>query len=254
MERFISESITIWKITEQNLQLTCNNGALKMKVAISWSGGIESALACHKVIEEGHDVKYLVAFVAETWPANCHPVEIMELQSKSIGIPLLKLPVKEPFDQTYREAIKKLVEMGIEGIVTGDIYVVDDLHGRWMDRVTEGLGIKVIMPLWEQNTTEVLNDEVQTGFRSVFTCLGKQWFTKEWLGRELNKASAKDLIELSKTNGVDPCGENGEFHSMTIDGPTFKEVIEISMFTKHEHNDRLYIKISEFCLKPKTGN
>ena len=176
-----------------------------MKVAISWSGGIESALSLHKAIKEGYDVEYLVAFVAETWPANCHPLKIMELQSKSIGIPLLKLPVKEPFDKTYREAVKKLVEMGIKGIVTGDIYVVDDLHGRWMDRVTEGLDIKVIMPLWEQNTTKVLDDEVSTGFRSVFTCLGKQWFTEEWLGRELNVNSAKDLLALSEKNGVDPC-------------------------------------------------
>jgi diphthine-ammonia ligase len=148
-----------------------------MKVAISWSGGIESALSCYKAIKEGHDVEYLVAFVADTWPSFSHPLPIMELQAKSMGIPLLKLNVKEPFEQTYREAIKTLVDKGIEGIVTGDIYVVDDLHGRWMDKVTEGLDISVIMPLWEQDTTKVLEEEVSTGFRSVFTSLGEEWFT-----------------------------------------------------------------------------
>ncbi|TET27042.1 MAG: diphthine--ammonia ligase [Candidatus Bathyarchaeum sp.] len=223
-----------------------------MKVAISWSGGIESALACHKVMKEGYNVAYLVVFVADTWPSFCHPLPIMELQAKALGIPLLKLRVKEPYEKSYREAISKLIEKGIEGIVTGDIYVVDDLHGRWMDKVTEGLDISVIMPLWDQDTRKVLDEEVSAGFRSIFTCLGGQWFTEEWLGRELNKTSVNDLKALAKETGMDPCGENGEYHTMTIDGPTFKEAIEISKFSKEKRNDRLFIKISESYLKPKT--
>jgi diphthine-ammonia ligase len=222
-----------------------------MKVAVSWSGGMESTLACHKVIEQGYDVAYLVVFVAETWPAFCHPLPIMELQAKALGIPLLKLPVQEPYEKSYNEAISKLVEMGIEGIVTGDIYVVDDLHGRWMDKVTEGLDISVIMPLWEQDTRKVLNEEISSGFRSIFTCLGRQWFNEEWLGRELNKNSVKDLKALAKETGMDPCGENGEYHTMTIDGPIFKEKVEISKFSKEKHNNRLFIKISESSLKNK---
>lgn len=222
-----------------------------MKIAVSWSGGMESALACFKASKEGYDIKYLVVFVSETWPAFCHPIKIMELQAKSIGIPLLKLQVKEPYEQGYREAVKKLIEKGVEGIVTGDIYVVDDLHGRWMDKVTEGLDIKVIMPLWEQNTTEVLNEEVSSGFKSVFTCLGQQWFTEEWSGKELNLDSAEDLKVLAKKKNMDPCGENGEYHTMTIDGPNFKEKITISKYSKEKKNDRLFIKINEYSSQPK---
>ena len=224
-----------------------------MKIAVSWSGGMESALACFKASNEGYDIKYLVVFVSETWPAFCHPIKIMELQAKSIGIPLLKLQVKEPYEQGYREAVKKLIEKGVEGIVTGDIYVVDDLHGRWMDKVTKGLDIKVIMPLWEQNTTEVLNEEVSSGFKSVFTCLGQQWFTEEWLGKELNLDSAEDLKVLAKKKNMDPCGENGEYHTMTIDGPNFKEKITLSKYSKEKKNDRLFIKINEYSSQPKNS-
>lgn len=224
-----------------------------MKIAVSWSGGMESALACFKASKEGYDIKYLVVFVSETWPAFCHPIKIMELQAKSIGIPLLKLQVKEPYEQGYREAVKKLIEKGVEGIVTGDIYVVDDLHGRWMDKVTKGLDIKVIMPLWEQNTTEVLNEEVSSGFKSVFTCLGQQWFTEEWLGKELNLDSAEDLKVLAKKKNMDPCGENGEYHTMTIDGPNFKEKITLSKYSKEKKNDRLFIKINEYSSQPKNS-
>jgi len=224
-----------------------------MKIAISWSGGMESALACHKVLKEGYDVAYLVVFVSETWPLFCHPIPIMELQAKALGIPLLKLGVKEPYEQSYREAITHLIDKGIEGIVTGDIYVVDDVHGRWMDKVTEGLDISVIMPLWNQDTSKVLDEEVSSGLRSIFTCLGQQWFTEEWLGRELNEKSVKDLKALAKELGMDPCGENGEYHTMTIDGPIFKETIEISKFSKEKHDNRLFIKISEYSLKPKNS-
>jgi diphthine-ammonia ligase len=225
-----------------------------MKVAISWSGGMESTLACHRLLKQGYDVAYLVVFVAETWPAFCHPLPIMELQAKALGIPLLKLGVEEPYEKSYNEAISKLVEMGVEGIVTGDIYVVDDVHGRWMDKVTKGLDISVIMPLWDQDTSKILDEEVSSGFRSIFTCLGSQWFTEEWLGRELNKTSVKDLKALAKKTGMDPCGENGEYHTMTIDGPIFKETIEIPKFSKEKHNNRLFIKISEYSLKQKTLN
>ena len=216
-----------------------------MKVAVSWSGGMESALSLHKVLKKGYDVEYLVAFVAKTWPANCHPLPIMELQAKSIGIPLLKLPVKEPFEKTYHEAVAKIVEMGIEGIVTGDIYVVDELHGRWMDKVTKGLEISVVMPLWEKDTGEVLDDEVSSGFRSVFTCLGREWFTEEWLGRELDTNSVNDLKALAKEKGMDPCGENGEYHTMIIDGPIFKMPIKIPSFTKEKSETRFYMNVTE---------
>ena len=168
-----------------------------MKVAISWSGGLESSLACHKVIEEGHDVACLVAFVlGPYWPAMGHPPEIMRLQSESMGIPLVMLKVEEPYKEGYNKAIANLIKTrGVEGIVTGDIYVVDDVHGNWMESVCEGLPIKVIMPLWEQDTLEVLDDEMSSGFRAVFTCVKQPFFTKEWIGRELNKDTVKDLLE-----------------------------------------------------------
>jgi uncharacterized protein (TIGR00290 family) len=201
-------------------------------------------------MKEGHEIKYLVAFIAETWPSVCHPPAIMELQSKALGIPLLKLEVKQPYEQSYHEAIKKLVDMGIEGIVTGDIYVVDEFHGNWMEKVTKGLDIKVIMPLWHQDTTKVLEEEVSTGFRSVFMCLNKR-FTKDWLGREINKESLEEIKAYTKEKGIDPCGENGEYHTMTIDGPNFKQVIKVSNLSKEERPDRLFLTIGEAVLKPK---
>jgi diphthine-ammonia ligase len=218
-----------------------------VKVAVSWSGGLESSLACHKVIEEGHDVACLVTFVlGPYWPAMGHPPQIMRLQSESMGIPLVMLKVEEPYKEGYRKAIANLIETrGIEGIVTGDIYVVDDVHGNWMESVTEGLDIKVMMPLWERDTSEVLDDEMSSGFRAVFTCVKEPFFTEEWIGRELNKGTVKDLRALAEKNGMDPCGENGEYHTMVIDGPIFKKPIKIPEFTREKSETRFYMKVTE---------
>lgn len=218
-----------------------------MKVAVSWSGGLESSLACHKVIQEGHEVICLVAFVLDQyWPAMGHPPHIMRLQSESIGIPLIMLKVEEPYKEGYNKAIAHLIkEQRVKGIVTGDIYVVDDVHGNWMESVCEGLDIKVIMPLWERNTYEVLEDEISSGFRAVFTCVKKPWFNEEWIGRELNKDTIKDLLTFTEKHGIDPCGENGEYHTMVIDGPIFKNPIKIPNFTKEKSDNRFYMKVTE---------
>jgi len=218
-----------------------------MKVAVSWSGGLESSLSCHKIIEEGHDVDCLAVFVLDPyWPAMGHPPQIMRLQSESMGIPLVMLKVEEPYKEGYKKAIASLIETrGMEGIVTGDIYVVDDVHGNWMESVCEGLDIKVIMPLWEQDTFQVLDDEISSGFRAVFTCVKQPWFNEEWIGRELNKETVKDLLMLAEKHGIDPCGENGEYHTMVIDGPIFKKPIKIPKFTKEKSETRFYMKVTE---------
>ncbi|WGM90279.1 MAG: diphthine--ammonia ligase [Candidatus Bathyarchaeum tardum] len=218
-----------------------------MKVAVSWSGGLESSLALHKVIEEGHDVICLVTFVlGKYWPAMGHPPKIMKRQTESIGIPHLLVNVDEPFKEGYHNAIAELIKtQGIEGIVTGDIYVVDETHGNWMEDVTEGLDIKVIVPLWEQDTFEVLDDEMSSGFRAVFTCVKQPFFTKEWIGKELNRHTVKDLLVLVKETGMDPCGENGEYHTMVIDGPLFKKPISIPEFTREQAQERFFMKIKE---------
>jgi diphthine-ammonia ligase len=214
---------------------------------------MESCLACHKVLSQDYDVACLVTFVLNSWPSMCHPLPVMRLQSKSIGIPHLKVKIKEPYREGYRKAISHLMKTeGIKGIVTGDIYVVDDIHGLWMESVCEGLEIDVIMPLWGQDPRIILKEEVSEGFRAMFTCVKQPWFDEEWPGRELSNNSVEDLLALADTYGIDPCGEKGEYHTMVIDGPIFKEAIEISKFSKEKQNTRLFIRISEFSLKPKS--
>lgn len=220
-----------------------------MKVAVSWSGGMESCLAYHRVMSEGHDVTHIVTFVFETWPYHplpCHPLQIMTLQSKALDIPHLKVKIGKPYLEGYRKAISRLIKTeGIEGIVTGDLYVFDPEFGRWMENVCKGLSITVLMPLWGEDPYNILNEEVSEGFRSIFTCVKQPWFNEEWLGRELNKKCLEDLKVIIDKHGIDPCGEKGEYHTMAIDGPIFKKTIKFPKFTKEKKNSRFFIKINE---------
>lgn len=221
-----------------------------MRVAVLWSGGKESSLACHEVMAQGHDIAVLVTFILNDWPFLCHPLSIMSLQSKALGIPHTTLKVQEPYRETYRSSISELVKRGgIQSLVTGDIWIDD--HKRWMESVCEGLGVEVIMPLWNARPSQILDSVLSRRFKPVFTCVKEPWFNAEWLGRELDATCVRDLNDLHDRFQVDLCGENGEYHTMVLDGPMFKHSIKIDEFTKEKKSSILFLKVDRFSLQPK---
>jgi len=174
----------------------------------------------------------------------------MSLQSKALGIPHVLFRVGEPYREGYRQTLIRLKEeMGIHGVVAGDIWIAE--HKLWYESVCEGLGIDVILPLWGAEPDRILNEFVTEGFRAIFTCVKRPWFSKKWLGRELNKDCVKAVKTLTREHRIDPCGENGEYHTMAIDGPTFKKTVEVSKFSVEERNQVLFMKVKECSLKPK---
>lgn len=221
-----------------------------MRVAVLWSGGKESSLACHKVMAQGHDVVTLVTFILNDWPSLCHPLSMMSLQSEALGIPHVALKVEEPYKETYRQSISSLVRTEeIQGIVTGDIWIEE--HRRWMEDVCEGLGIHVIMPLWNENTHDILDAVVSNEFRPVFTCVKEPWFDADWLGRQLDSQRVEALKSLHDRFGIDVCGEKGEYHTMVLDGPIFKRSIRIEEFTVKRKNTVLLMSPDRLSLQSK---
>ncbi|MBE0513231.1 diphthine--ammonia ligase, partial [Candidatus Bathyarchaeota archaeon] len=182
----------------------------------------------------------------------CHPLSLMSLQSKALGIPHVKAKVKEPYFEEYREAISRFIEEdGIKGIVTGDISFIDSYHTWHIDDVCKGLSVDVIKPLWGLDRYQILSELVSQGFKAVFTCVRQPWFDEKWLGRELDEACIKELKELKDKHGIDLCGERGEYHTMIIDAPIFKEVIQISKFSKEKKDSLFFMKPTQFFLRPK---
>ena len=210
-----------------------------MKVAVSWSGGKDSFLACYEVLSQRHDVSYLVTFVLDGWPAMQHPLSIMDLQSKAMGIPhkIVRLEVgTRSYRELYEEAILDLIKNEeIEGIVTGDIHVIDVTHGHWMDTVCQGLDIEVITTLWGRDSYQILNQEISLGLKAIFTHVKRPWFDEEWLGRELDSDSLKDLKRLAEPAGRMAIIDGQSMLMSLTDDKDVHETQDVALWATSEH-------------------
>lgn len=213
--------------------------------------GKDSCLAYQKALAQGHEICGIITFLWEN-PSLAHPTGIIELQAKALKTKLFKAETRKPCFEHYKQAISNLAEKeGIEGIVTGDIAPLDAFHGNWMDNVCKEVNMKLIKPLWGVDRYKILQELISQGCKAVFSCVKTPWFNEKWLGRELDWETLEKLKKLRDSYGIDLCGENGEYHTLITDAPTFKETIEISKFNVEKHGGTFYVKIEEASIKPK---
>jgi uncharacterized protein (TIGR00290 family) len=198
----------------------------RTKALFCWSGGKDSAYALHQVLLQGtYDVRYLLTTLNGNFKRiSMHGVreELLDRQAQSIGIPLIKVVTTESSNSDYERqmerALVKAKSEGIGHVIFGDIFL-DDLR-LWREAKLARLGLKGVFPLWQRDTGKLVRDFVGRRFRSVLCCTNDEYLGREWAGREIDRAFIKELPE-----GVDPCGENGEYHSFCYDGPLFKEPV-----------------------------
>lgn len=198
------------------------------KIAIaSWSGGKDSCLAYHKAVQQGYDVKRLLNFVSRESGRCCfHGIEkkLIQLQAELIGIPLTQKETTadmQKYEEEFKEAVLEIKGREIEHMVFGDIFLLD--HVSWVERVCTEIGIKAIEPLWNNKPENIIEEFIDSGFKAIVVSAQADKFGKDFIGREVDKNFIKEL----KPRGICPCGENGEFHTLVVDGPIFKRRIEI---------------------------
>ncbi|MCJ7823302.1 MAG: diphthine--ammonia ligase, partial [Anaerolineales bacterium] len=129
----------------------------------------------------------------------------------------------EGYEQAFREVMQQLREAGVEGLITGDMDVVE--HRKWVENMCSEFGFKPLLPLWGLTREEVLGGFIDNGFKAVTVCVKAEALGSEWLGREIDRPFMSDLKIISKKSGVDICGENGEYHTYVFDGPIFRKRI-----------------------------
>jgi uncharacterized protein (TIGR00290 family) len=198
-----------------------------------WSGGKDSAYTLHKVLREKlFDVKYLLTTVNSNFKRiSMHGVreELLHKQAGSINIPLLKVEVSEGNNAEYESKMEavllKAKSEGIEHVIFGDIFL-EDLRAYRENNLAK-VGLQAVFPIWKQDTTFMVNDFIAKGFRTVLCCTNDAYLGEEWAGREIDKHFLADLPA-----GVDPCGENGEYHTFCFAGPIFKKPVEFSIGEK----------------------
>jgi uncharacterized protein (TIGR00290 family) len=151
--------------------------------------------------------------------------ELLDLQAESLGIPLEKVMIPYPCpNQLYEEKMAKVLSAwklrGVTHVVFGDLFLED--VRRYREEKLAQIGIKAVFPLWSENTTSIAKEVMDVGFRVIITCVDPAKLDVSFAGREFDVSLLRDLPD-----GVDPCGENGEFHTFVFDGPVFKKPMRV---------------------------
>ncbi|WP_394664815.1 diphthine--ammonia ligase [uncultured Chryseobacterium sp.] len=204
---------------------------MKPKAIFNWSSGKDSALALYKILkEEKFEVTSLLTSINKEFQRiSMHGVHVslLEKQAESLGFPLIKMELpKEPTMEEYRELMSKtmndLKSQGITHSVFGDIFL-EDLK-KYREDQLRSIGMEGVFPLWKINTTDLIREFLDLGFKTIVTCVNESYLDKSFAGRIIDEDFIKDLPE-----NVDVCGENGEFHTFTFNGPIFKNPVEFEI-------------------------
>jgi uncharacterized protein (TIGR00290 family) len=200
----------------------------KHKAVFCWSGGKDSSLALYHVLQENEYeiISLLTTLNAVHKRISMHGVRevLLDRQAQSIGLPLAKVWVSEGSNEEYEKKMESTLlgfkEAGVTHIIFGDIFL-EDLR-LYREQKLAPAGLSAVFPLWKKDTRKLVDQFIQEGFKTVTCCISTRWLDESFVGNEINQHFICRLPE-----GVDPCGENGEFHSFCYDGPLFKTAIPI---------------------------
>jgi diphthine-ammonia ligase len=219
------------------------------KASVLWTGGKDSALALYEAVLSGYEIVNLVTFIPDGADFMAHPLFFMEVQAQALGLSHRTIAISEPFKEKYEKAITSIKrEFEIDTLITGDISRVDG-HPNWIRECSIPSRMKVLTPLWDLDRRAILNRLVSLGFQVIFSGVKSPWLTEDWLGREITKAAIEQLSNLEQETGLDLCGEQGEYHTLVLDGPPFKKRIEINTFSKGIKDNMIYMKIEDWTIQ-----
>ncbi|MBO0947435.1 Dph6-related ATP pyrophosphatase [Fibrella forsythiae] len=202
-----------------------------MQTLVNWSGGKDSALALHRIRQQGQfAVQHLLTTINGAFGrVSMHGVreELIEAQAERLGLPLttVRLPETasmELYQATMDNTLRPLVAAGVTHSVFGDIFL-EDLR-RWREEQLAITGLTGVFPLWKVPSLALLDEFWAAGFQTIVVAVNGQHLDRSFCGRVLDRQFVADLPA-----GVDPCGENGEFHTFVFDAPYFSSQIDITV-------------------------
>jgi uncharacterized protein (TIGR00290 family) len=198
-------------------------------VLLAWSGGKDSALALREIV---HDGRYRIAALLTTVTGDydrisMHGVRrtLLERQAASLGLPLEQVVISpgatnDEYEGTMAATLEALRHRvpGLDTVVFGDLYLADIRLYR--ERMLARIGMRALFPLWLRDTRALAHEFVFLGYRAVLVCVDADQLAGAFAGREFDAELLRDL-----PSNVDPCGENGEFHTFVYAGPGFRHVV-----------------------------
>lgn len=193
-----------------------------MKVLFCWSGGKDSAFALYRLLQnKQYDVVGLLSTINKNhMRVSMHGVHqsLIEEQAESIGLPLDVVYIAEAtnaeYEQNMKEKLLAYKQQGVTHVAFGDIFL-EDLK-EYREKQCAQVGLECVFPLWKENTKALIHDFIGLGFKTMMCCVNEQ------LGEQFAGKILSDEVVKALPSNIDPCGENGEFHTFVFDGPIFK--------------------------------
>ena len=212
-----------------------------MKFVMSYSCGKDSTLALHKLIEAGNEPVGLLIMVNEELDRSWfHGADhkLLNKFSEALGIPLILCPSKgEEYHLAFENGLAEARNLGAEMAGFGDIDIEN--NRKWCEDRCGNAGVKAVFPLWQQGREAVVQEILDKGFCCIIKSVNHQLLPKELLGRPLSAETA----EIMAHHGIDMCGENGEYHTIAVDGPVFKQKVPYELGAIMDFDSRSVIDI-----------
>jgi uncharacterized protein (TIGR00290 family) len=199
------------------------------KAFVSWSSGKDSAFALHEARRLGlAQIAGVISTINEVHDrVAMHGVRsaLLDRQIEALGVSVIKVPVPSPcpneiYETRMAQACERIKAQGIRHIVFGDLFL-EDIRAYRMDKLS-AMGLEPIFPLWKRDTAALAREMIASGVRAHIVCLDPRRLDRSFGGRRFDA----DLLRQLPA-GVDPCGENGEFHTAVTAGPMFRREIPI---------------------------
>jgi uncharacterized protein (TIGR00290 family) len=202
---------------------------VKRKILLSWSSGKDSAWALHVLRgQDDFEVAGLITTINSAFDrVAMHSTRraLVEMQAQAAGLPLTAIPLPWPcsnqeYERIMRDVCARAVAQGVTAIAFGDLFLADIRAYR--ERQLKNTDLEPLFPLWQIPTGELARDMILAGLRAKLVCVDPAKLAPDFAGRDFDSQLLADLPA-----GVDPCGENGEFHSFVYAGPMFTQEIPV---------------------------
>jgi uncharacterized protein (TIGR00290 family) len=200
---------------------------MRKNILISWSGGKDSSLALYEIQKSrDYEVAALITTITSDYDrVSMHGLRtiLLDKQASSLNIPLEKIFISknasnDEYESRLKEVLLKYKQLGIRDVVFGDLFLEE--IKKYREALLQKIGMQCVFPIWKRDTVKLAKKFIELGFKAITVCVDSNVLGKEFAGREFDEHFLDDLPKA-----IDPCGENGEFHTFTYDGPVFNTPI-----------------------------
>ncbi|WP_299899290.1 diphthine--ammonia ligase [uncultured Aquimarina sp.] len=212
-----------------------------MSFLCSWSGGKDSCYAMHMAIKEGYSPSVLLNVLNEYGDrSRSHgiPKEILKAQANAMSLPIHFFESSwGDYERLYIENLQSLAKKySLQSAIFGDIDI--ESHRQWEEKVSNAANLKAILPIWHQPRKQLVLDMIVYGIEAIIVSCNND-LGSDYLGRAIDQELIQDLESL----GVDACGENGEYHTLVVNAPLFKEKLNVQVVEKETSSNYNFAKL-----------